>query len=66
MYRYVYDPKDHYEPEETAQDFKTNSKVYERFMRLKQSKLIKYLKKKKTEKAKSFFNFLLQLFKLKF
>jgi N-acetylglutamate synthase-like GNAT family acetyltransferase len=34
----LYDPKDHVAPEETAQEFKTNSKIYERFMRLKQSK----------------------------
>jgi N-acetylglutamate synthase-like GNAT family acetyltransferase len=52
----LYDPKDHVAPEETAQEFKTNSKIYERFMRLKQSKLIKYLKKKWTEKAKSIFS----------
>ena len=57
----LYDPKDHYEPEETAKDFKANSKLYERFMRLKQRKLIKYLKKKKSEKAKSFFHFFFNL-----
>lgn len=57
----LYDPKDHVAPEETAQEFKTNSKIYERFMRLKQSKLIKYLKKKRTEKAKSIFSFFFNL-----
>jgi hypothetical protein len=57
----LYDPKDHVAPEETAQEFKTNSKVYERFMRLKQSKLIRYLKKKRTEKAKSIFSFFFNL-----
>lgn len=57
----LYDPKDHYTPEETAKEFKTNSKVYERFMRVKQSKLIRYLKKKRTEKARSIFNFFLNL-----
>ena len=57
----LYDPKDHYEPAETAKDFKANSKLYERFMRLKQSKLIKYLKKKKSEKTKSFFHFFFNL-----
>ncbi|MEO6538489.1 MAG: GNAT family N-acetyltransferase [Ferruginibacter sp.] len=36
----LYDPADHYEPEETAEDFKKYSKLYERFMRLKQSKLL--------------------------
>jgi len=53
----LYDPKDHYKPEETASDFKKKSKVYERFMRLKKSKLINYLKKKKQEKPKSIFSF---------
>jgi hypothetical protein len=36
----LYDPKDHYEPEETTQDFKKHSKLYERFMRVKQWKLL--------------------------
>ncbi len=39
----LYDPVDHYEPEETAEDFKQHSKLYERFMRIKQSKLMKFL-----------------------
>jgi hypothetical protein len=42
----LYDPADHYEPEETAADFKTNAKLYERFMNVKQSRLIKLLRKK--------------------
>jgi hypothetical protein len=42
----LYDPADHYEPAETAKDFQDNSKVYERFMNIKQSRLIKLLKKK--------------------
>lgn len=60
----LYDPKEHPEPKETAKDFEKKSKVYERFMRLKQNRLIKYLKRKKAEKAKRlkgvfsfFFNF---------
>lgn len=60
----LYDPKEHPEPKETAKDFEKKSKVYERFMRLKQNRLIKYLKRKKAEKAKGlkgvfsfFFNF---------
>src|SRR5713226_5365005 len=36
----LYDPKDHYEPEETADNFKQHSKLYERFMRIKQWKLL--------------------------
>ncbi len=42
----LYDPKDHYEPAETAQEFKTHSKIYERFMNIKKSRLMKLLKKK--------------------
>jgi hypothetical protein len=59
----LYDPADHYEPEETAEDFKLKSNLYERFMNVKKSRLLKLLKKKKpesTERAKSllslFFN----------
>ena len=42
----LYDPKDHFEPEETKADFKENSALYERFMHVKQSRLLKLLKKK--------------------
>jgi len=42
----LYDPKDHYEPEETTQDFKKHSKLYERFMRIKQWKLLAPFMKK--------------------
>ncbi|HTQ63505.1 MAG TPA: hypothetical protein VMI12_01840 [Puia sp.] len=37
----LYDPKDHYEPEETARDFRSHSKLYERFMKIKQWSLLK-------------------------
>ncbi|MGH2564956.1 MAG: GNAT family N-acetyltransferase [Ginsengibacter sp.] len=57
----LYDPKDHFEPEETAKDFKKKSKLYERFMRLKQNKLLKFLKRIKGDKQKSFFNILFNL-----
>ncbi|MEO9144379.1 MAG: GNAT family N-acetyltransferase [Ginsengibacter sp.] len=57
----LYDPKEHPQPIETASDFKKKSKLYERFMRLKQNKLIRYWKKKKAEKAKSFFSFFYNL-----
>ena len=33
----LYDPKDHYQPEETAEMFRANSKVYERWLRIKQT-----------------------------
>jgi hypothetical protein len=42
----LYDPKDHYEPEETTQDFKRHSKLYERFMRIKQWRLLAPFRKK--------------------
>ncbi|TDH25112.1 GNAT family N-acetyltransferase [Segetibacter sp. 3557_3] len=42
----LYDPADHYEAAETAEDFNTNSKLYERFMKVKQSRLLKLLRKK--------------------
>lgn len=62
----LYDPKDHYEPEETTEEFKKYSKLYERFMRIKQSKLLQFLtgkqgNDKSNDKKKSFlstlFNF---------
>ncbi len=40
----LYDPKDHYEPVETKEDFQKNSKLYERFMKIKQSRFLKRLK----------------------
>ncbi len=57
----LFDPADHYEPEETAAEFEKKSEQYERFMRLKQNRLIKFLMGKKASKGKSvlsfFFNF---------
>lgn len=48
----LYDPKDHFEPEETTEDFKKHSKLYERFMQIKQWKLLKpFLKKDKPAKG---------------
>jgi len=48
----LYDPKDHYEPEETAQDFKQHSKLYERFMKIKQWSLLKPFLRKDKDKDK--------------
>ena len=42
----LYDPKDHYEPQETADDFKQHSRLYERFMKIKQFNLLKWFTKK--------------------
>lgn len=57
----LYDPKDHESPVNTANDFEKNSKLYERFMRLKHNRMIKYIKKKKSENKKSFVHLLFNL-----
>jgi len=41
----LYDPKDHYEPEETKEHFEKKHKVYERLLKIKQSKFLKRFKK---------------------
>ena len=41
----LYDPKDHYEPAETQEHFEQKSKVYERLLKIKQSKFLKRFKK---------------------
>jgi hypothetical protein len=51
----LYDPADHFEPIETSTEFKQNSKLYERFMKVKQSKLMNLFKKKIL--FSNFFNF---------
>ena len=48
----LYDPADHYEPEETAAEFKKQSKIYERFMRVKQSRLVKFLNRSEKRTGK--------------
>jgi len=40
----LYDPKDHYEPKETKDHFEKKSQVYERLLKIKQSKFLKRLK----------------------
>ncbi|MFN8289792.1 MAG: GNAT family N-acetyltransferase [Chitinophagaceae bacterium] len=46
----LYDPKDHYEPEETKQFFEENKKGFERLLKFKQWKLLKpFLRKDKTD-----------------
>lgn len=49
----LYDPKDHPEPEETSQTFTTNSKLWERFMKLKQIRLLSIFRKKESRAQKS-------------
>lgn len=48
----LYDPKDHYEPEETTDHFRKHSKLYERFMRIKHSSLLNLFRKKETHANK--------------
>jgi hypothetical protein len=61
----LYDPKDHYEPEETKEFFKENVKGFERLLRFKQWKLLRpFMKKDKPGnggKPKSLFHFLFNL-----
>jgi hypothetical protein len=64
----LYDPKDHYEPQETKQFFEEKKSVLERLMRIKQFKFLKGLFKKdnndnsvKATKSKSLFHQLLNL-----
>src|SRR5689334_4471972 len=40
----LYDPKDHYEPKETKEHFEEKGQVYERLLKIKQSKFLKRLK----------------------
>ena len=56
----LYDPKDHYEPEETKEFFEKKSKVYERLLQIKQWKFLRpFLKKEKgtSAKQKSFLHY---------
>lgn len=48
----LYDPKDHYEPEETKEFFEQNAKGLERLFRFKQWKLLRSFLKKDTNKNK--------------
>ncbi len=62
----LFDPKDHYEPEETKKYFKENVKGFERLLRLKKWKLLRpFLKKDKPDtsggKPKSFLHHLFHL-----
>jgi hypothetical protein len=42
----LYDPADHYEPQETKDDFEKKSKAYERLINIKQSRFLKAFRKK--------------------
>ncbi len=56
----LYDPQDHYEPEETKEDFKKHSKLYDRFTRIKQWKMLRSFLKK--DEVKLFLFILMHLF----
>lgn len=60
----LYDPKDHYEPEETSKYFEENKSLFERLLRIKKWRLLKPFLKKENggqSKPKSFFHFLFHL-----
>ena len=65
----LFDPKDHHEPKETADNFKEHSQVYERFNSIKQSNLLKWFYKSDDKKGggllKSIFGILVLLVILK-
>jgi hypothetical protein len=56
----LYDPKDHPVPAEAVAEFKKRSKLYERFMRIKKSRLLRAFRKKSPQQddagKKSFFS----------
>jgi hypothetical protein len=56
----LYDPKDHYEPEETRQFFEEKKSVLERLMNYKQWTLLKAFRKNEStfSPVKAFFSFL--------
>lgn len=47
----LFDPADHYEPNETTEHFIKKSKIYERLMKIKQSRFIQAFLKKDKQKA---------------
>lgn len=61
----LYDPADHFTPEETTQEFNNKSKLWERFMKIKQSRLLKLFRKKENGgsagKPRSLFHYFFHL-----
>src|SRR5688500_11946090 len=48
----LFDPKDHYEPEETAEQFNKKAKAHERLINIKRSRFLKlFIKKSRTVKS---------------
>ena len=58
----LYDPKDHREPEETKEDFKKNSKIYERLMEIRQSRLLKWFKRLQDKNEGGVVKFIAKIF----
>jgi hypothetical protein len=54
----LYDPKDHPAPEEAAKTFTKKSKLWERFMKIKQSRLLKPFRKKEGNRQQTIPRFL--------
>jgi hypothetical protein len=55
----LYDPQDHYQPEETKAFFEKNQTGFERLMRFKQHVFSKLFRREQASKVKSFIHFLL-------
>lgn len=49
----LYDPADHYEPQETKEHFKEKSEVYARLLRIKKNRFLKAFQKKDKQKAEA-------------
>jgi len=63
----LYNPADHREPEETKADFKKNSKIYERLMEIRQSRLLSFLNPKQNADDSKIVKMMVKFFfKLKF
>lgn len=54
----LYDPQDHYKPEETKAYFEENATVFERLIRFKQHVFSKFFKRKEESKVKTLLKFL--------
>jgi hypothetical protein len=58
----LFDPKDHYKPEETKQYFEENSKGFERLFKIKEWRLLKPFLKKEDGSSKSLKSFFIGFF----
>jgi hypothetical protein len=54
----LYDPKDHPAPEEAAKTFTKKSKLWERFMKIKQSRLLQPFRKKEASRQQTISRFM--------